>query len=277
MRLGGPVFVQPMNPDDWIRAIQKSGYRAAYCPVQSGASSDEIRAYAQAARRADIIIAEVGAWVNTLDLDEAKRRKAVKYNQSQLALADEIGAVCCVNIAGSRGEKWDGPSPLDMLPETFDLIVATVREIIDAVKPQRALYSLEPMPWMYPDSPDSYLELIRAIDRPQFGVHLDPVNWINSPQRYFNNGAFLKECFAKLGSLIVSVHAKDTLLGNRLTTHLDEMRPGLGKLDYRTFLNELNRLPVDTPIMLEHLENEEEYSLSAQYIRGIAQEIGVRL
>jgi hypothetical protein len=57
----------------------------------------------------------------------------------------------------------------------------TVREIVDAVEPQRTFYSLEPMPWSPPDSPDSYLELIGAVERRQFGVHLDPVNLVNSP------------------------------------------------------------------------------------------------
>ena len=57
-------------------------------------------------------------------------------------------------------------------------------------------------------------------------VHLDPVNMICSPQRYFNNAAFLRECFAKLGPYIKSCHAKDILLRDTLTVHLDEMRPG---------------------------------------------------
>ena len=77
-------------------------------------------------------------------------------------MADEIGARCCVNIAGSRGAKWDGPHPADLTPETFDLIVQSVREIIDAVKPTRAFYTLETMPWMYPDSADSYLRADRG-------------------------------------------------------------------------------------------------------------------
>ena len=63
------------------------------------------------------------------------------------------------------------------------MIVQTVREIIDAVKPVRTFYTLETMPWMYPDSAHSYLELIRAIDRERFAVHLDVVNLVCSPQR----------------------------------------------------------------------------------------------
>ena len=59
-------------------------------------------------------------------------------------------------------------------------VETTVREIIDAVRPTRAFYTLEPMPWAYPDSVDSYLRLIAAIDRRAFGVHLDPqdAKWV---------------------------------------------------------------------------------------------------
>ena len=277
MRLGGPVFNDQKDPESWVAALRKNGYRAAYCPVQASAGKEEIWAYAQAAQQADILIAEVGAWSNPLDENEEKRRRAVEYNQQQLALADEIGARCCVNIAGSRGEKWDGPDPRDLTPDTFDLIVETVRKIIDAVKPTRAFYTLEPMPWMYPDLPDSYLDLIKAVDRERLGVHFDPVNWINCPRRYFDNGAFLRECFEKLGGRIVSVHAKDTRMGSNLTVHLDEVRPGLGELDYPIFLTELARLPADTPVMLEHLAEEEAYIQSAGYIRSVAQGLGISL
>ncbi len=119
-----------------------------------------------------------------LTADETARKEAVRKNIDALQLADEIGAGCCVNISGARGEIWDGPYPGNYANETFDLIVETVRYIIDQVKPVSAFYTLEPMPYMLPDSPDTYLELIKAIDRKQFAAHLDPVNMISSPQRY---------------------------------------------------------------------------------------------
>ena len=275
MRLGAPVFVDVMTPDHWIAALKREHYGAAYCPVAADADAATIRAYAKAAEKADIVIAEVGAWSNPLSADEATRAAALEKCQMQLNLADEIGARCCVNIAGSRGEPWDGPHPANLTPETFDSIVETVRAIIDAVKPHRTYYTLEPMPWMYPDTVANYLRLIAAIDRPHFGVHVDMVNVINSPQRYFDNAAIIREWFAKLGPHIKSCHAKDTLLATKLTTHLDEVRPGLGYLDYGTLLRELSKLDPDTPLMIEHLHAEEDYRLSAEYIRGVATEAGL--
>lgn len=277
MRLGGPLFEKYDDPARWLTLLRNSGYRAAFCPVNAETDAATVQNYATAARKADIVIAEVGAWSNPLSPDHTIRKKALDGCKKALALADQIGARCCVNIAGSRGEKWDGPHADDLTPETFELIVQTVRDIIDSVKPRRTCYTLETMPWMYPDSPESYLQLLKAIDRKAFAVHLDPVNLICSPQRYFNNGAVIKECFQKLGAHIKSCHAKDVLLQKKLTTHLDEVRPGLGNLDYATFLKELDKLDPDIPLMLEHLPNAEEYTQAAKHIKSIAQKEGVRM
>ena len=277
MRLGGPVFSKPHSPESWAEAVSAEGYRAAFCPLGPEADNDTVHAYAAAARKADIIIAEVGAWSNPLSPDSATAEAALEKCRASLALADRIGARCCVNIAGSRGKKWDGPDAADLTDETFDRIVSVVRDIIDSVQPTRSFYTLETMPWMYPDSPDVYLRLIEAIDRKAFAVHLDPVNLVCSPQRYFSNSRLIAECFDKLGARIKSCHAKDICLRDKLTVHLDEVRPGQGRLDYPTFIRCLRRLDADMPLMLEHLPNEQEYRLAAAHIRSVAEEGGIAL
>jgi sugar phosphate isomerase/epimerase len=274
IRLGGPTFEKYEDPDGWVRVLKKLGYSAAYCPVGAEAEDNVVNAYARAAKKANIIIAEVGAWSNPISPDEKTRKAAQGKCRLQLALADRIGARCCVNISGSRDERWDGPSPENLTEETFEMIVETTRAIIDDVKPTRTYFTLETMPWAYPDSPDSYLRLLKTIDRKQFAVHLDPVNLVSSPQRYFRNGELIRECFEKLGPHIRSCHAKDILLQLKLTTHLDEVRPGLGGLDYVTFLKELSKRP-DVPLMLEHLPTAEEYNLAAEYIRSVGKKAGV--
>jgi len=274
LRLGGPTFEKYTDPEGWVKAVKKLGYSAAYCPVGAEATDDVVKAYASAAQKADIIIAEVGVWNNPISANEKEHQAALEKCRKQLSLADRIGARCCVNISGSRGELWDGPSPQNLTDETFNMIVETTRAIIDAVKPTRTYFTLETMPWAYPDSPDSYLALLKAIDRERFAVHMDPVNLVCSPQRYYGSGKLIRECFEKLGPYIKSCHAKDILLQTKLTTHLDEIRPGLGGLDYATFLKELSKIP-DTPLMLEHLKGAEEYQLAAGHVRGVAKSIGL--
>lgn len=277
IRLGGPLYADASTPEAWVAAVERHGYRAAFCPVGPSSPPDEIAQYAEAAARADIVIAEVGAWSNPLSANHGEREAALRKCKEGLALAEAIGARCCVNIAGSRGDQWDGPHPENLTDETFQLIVKSVQDIIDSVQPQRAFYALETMPWIFPDCPQNYLRLVEAIDRKQFAVHLDPVNMINSPQRFFHNAAFIRECFDLLGPLIQTCHAKDIALRGQLTVHLDEVRPGLGGLDYSVFLRELDRLPGDIPLMLEHLPNEEEYRLAADHVRAIAGAEGIGL
>jgi sugar phosphate isomerase/epimerase len=277
MRLGAPISQPVADPAAWVAAVQAKGYGAAYCPVKPDADLAQVAAYRQAAQANGIVIAEVGAWSNPLSPDPAVRAAALDKCKAALLLAERIGARCCVNIAGSRGEKWDGPHPDDLSEETFTLIVSTVREIIDAVQPRQTVYALETMPWIYPDSVASYLRLIQAIDRPGFGVHFDPVNLINSPQRYFQNAALIQECVAALGPAIRSVHLKDIQLADRLTVHLDEVRPGQGGLAINTLLRELDKLAPDLPVMLEHLPSETEYDLATAHVRAVAQAEGITL
>ena len=274
IRLGGPVFGDLKDPQEWVKAVKAEGYSAAYCPVDVGTDNSTVKAFEKAARDANIAISEVGAWSNPISKNEKERKEALKKCKESLALADQIGAGCCVNITGSRGEQWDGPDPENITPDTFDLIVQVTREIIDEVKPVRTFYTLETMPWAIPDSPDSYLELIKAIDRKQLAVHLDPVNMINSPRRYYNNGAFIKECFNKLGPFIKNCHAKDIRLATNLTVHLDEVLLGTGGLDYKIFLTELSKLK-NVPLMLEHLKTREEYTRAAANVRTIAKSISI--
>jgi sugar phosphate isomerase/epimerase len=278
MRLGGPLFETIDSPESWVQALRNNGYRAATCPVGPEADDDTVRAYKIAARDADIVIAEVGAWSNPLSSDPDTRSQAMEKCIRGLELADRIGALCCVNTAGSRGTfSWYGPDPANLTEETFEMIVETTRKIIDAVRPTRSVFTLEPMPWIFPDSPANYLRLIEAIDRPAFGVHLDPVNMINSPAKHFDNAALLRECFHLLGDHIRCCHAKDLTIGEGVSVQFEEVRPGLGALDYRTFLSELNKLNRDIPVMLEHLPSAEEYRLAAEYIRSVAAQEGISL
>ena len=277
MRLGGPVFGEASDTARWITALKRHGYSAAYCPLDREAHDSTIQAYADAAEDANIVIAEVGAWSNPISPNEETRKRASAKCREMLTLADKIGARCCVNISGSRDSQWDGPHPDNLTEETFDLIVETVQIIIDSVKPKRTYYTLETMPWVYPDSAENYLRLVKAINRRQFAAHFDPVNLIYSPHRYYRNTEIIIEFFEKLGPYIKSCHAKDTLMPKELTVHIDEVRPGTGRLDYGTFLRELSKLDPDTPLMLEHLRTEEEYALAAGHIRTVARELGLTL
>ncbi len=276
MRLGTNGFVDSSTPEAWVGWMTARGYRAAYFPGEI-TDEDEVRAYARAAEAADIVIAEVGAWSNPLGPDPDAAREAREHCKRRLAIADLAGARCCVNITGSRGEPWDGHHPANLTGETFERIVECVRDIIDSVNPSRAYYTLETMPWMHPDSVESYVRLLEAVDRERFAVHFDPVNLISSPQRYYANAALIGDFVKQLGPRIRSCHAKDVRLDQRLTVHLDEVVPGRGGLDYATLLRELDSLGPDMTLITEHMASLQEFDEAAAHIRAVAGELGIAL
>jgi hypothetical protein len=96
-----------------------------------------------------------------------------------------------------------------------------------------------------------------------------------TPRTYFDTGALIRECFAKLGPWIVSCHAKDIVLREEAALHLDEVQIGEGNLDYRAYLAELDRLPREVPLMLEHLEGPA-YAIGRDRIFTAGDAIGVK-
>ena len=276
IRLGAPVFERPEDPEELALVHRKLGYRAAYCPHVSSDDKNRIRDIREGFAKHDVVIAEVGRWCNLLEADEEKRKANLAKVIDGLALAEEIGARCCVDIAGSRNpDVWYGPHPDNLSDDFFDAVVENARKIVDAVNPKTAKFCYEMMGWALPDSADSYLAMIKAVDRKGFAVHLDPCNLINSPTRFYRNAELLNECFDKLGPWIVSCHAKDVTWDVEMQVHFRECVLGEGSLDYQTFLKRLVALSADVPLMIEHMKGADEYDRSRQYVFEVGKEVGV--
>jgi sugar phosphate isomerase/epimerase len=276
MRLGGPIFLKSDDPGELAREHRRLGYRAAYTPAVELKDTDRIKAIVKEFAGQDVVISETGAWRNLQDPDPEKRRVNLAYAQERLALADELGALCCVDIAGSRSSTfWAGPHPDNITQDFIDTTVNNCRNLIDAVKPRRTRFTIEMMPFTFPTGPDEYLRLLRAVDRKSFAVHLDVCNVMNSPERMYKNAAVIRECFDKLGSWIVSCHGKDLVWEDYVQVCLREVVPGRGRIDYKTYLTELSKLPVGAPLMLEHCQTAEEYDEGRRFIQGVARGLGL--
>lgn len=278
MLLGGTVAGNWTSPKEWEDLLVRSRFRAVTAPFNCHTSKSEIDAYREICDKHGVVIAEVGVWKNPFDPDPAVAAEALEYAKGQLALADEVGVACCVNIAGTASAAgWDAADRSNFTDETYARIVASLRDIIDSVRPARAFYCLEPMPWMVPDSPDACLQLIRDVDRSRFAAHMDFVNMINCPRRYLAPEAFIEECFSKLAPYIKSTHIKDTRMHpTELTALLTECAPGEGTLDYVEVLRIMDRyLPADAPVLLEHMTTFDEYQTAYDYVAQKAVEAGV--
>jgi len=265
------------TPAEYMELVRELGYGAVVFPVDCNAPKELIRELKDRLDDAGITIGEVGVWRNLMASDPAEAEAHMSFSIGQMELAEEVGARCCVNISGAAGEVWDGCYAGNYSERTRERIIEQTRRIIDAVNPQHASYTIEPMPWMLPDSPDSYLSLIRDVDRKQFGVHLDFCNMISSPARYLNAGDFIRECFDKLSPYIRSIHIKDCAVDQHaLPFSVLEKRVGEGALPLDLVLKLANGLDEDMPLFTEHLDHNEDYAYSADYLRALAQKTGQR-
>jgi len=293
IRFGGPVNLPARapgageshgasgaDPQVLARAVKAKGYRAAYTPQVSLGEPEKIKAVREAFAAEDIMLAEVGYWENIMDLDSNERARHRRAVADALALAEEVGARCAVDIFGSycRGNGNSVHTARNFSAEAFEDAVDMARYFIDAVKPKSAYFCYEIFPFSVVDSPEMIEKLIRAVDRRQFGVHLDLVNLVNCPRAYWNNADIARECVRRFGSRIVAAHVKDIKMKEpAISVILEEVVAGEGVIDFGVFARLLDDLPQEIPFMMEHLASEAEYDRAAVYIRACAAKAGVQI
>ncbi len=268
MRLGIASALAHSSAAEWADKMEKLGCRAVVFPLNHQSDSTLIDSYRDEAKKRDLRIAEVGAWVNPLAADKAEREKNIDYCVSQLKLADYLRADCCVNICGAAGAVWDGAYKENFSEEFLLETVTSIQEIIDRAKPRHTFYCIEPMPWMVPADPDQYLWLLKEVERENFAVHMDLANWITSPQKYLQNEKFIDEIFDKLGKYIKSCHLKDVKLAGEFTLQLKEVGCGEGSLNLEYYVERANRIDTEMPMIIEHLSTDEEYIASLKYVQA---------
>ena len=282
MRLGANVedYLESTDPEAFVAECCQHGYRAASWPGLDFTDKSRIEEIKNAFEQADILIAEVPAWVNPLHPEPEKKQKNLKTIEESLVLADELEAVCCATVVGSLNgtDAWDshvGQHPDNFTDTVFDAVVQWVRKILNQVKPQRTKLTLEMSPWTLLDGPEEYLRLLKAVDHPALAVHLDPTNAVRDPRSYYSTTEIVNRCFDLLGPWICSCHAKDCHYAlDARTVAIEEVIPGKGILDYRTYIKRIEELSPDTPLIVEHLGSEANYLEATDFIRGVAGEVG---
>lgn len=269
MKLGISSSLKHTSPEDWAQKHKSLGLKCVNFPVTYEAGRDVYMAYKNEADKAGLVIAEVGVWKNTMAADPKEKAKWIEFAVNQLKMADEVGAVCCVNVAGTpHGPRWDGGYRENFSKETWIQTVEMVQQIIDTAKPKHTKYSIESMPWMIPTGPEEYAKLINDVNRNEFSAHLDVVNMITSPKRYFFNDEFLKECFEILKGNILSCHLKDIHLKEEYTFQLEECACGKGELNLELFAELASKENPNMPMIIEHLTTDQEYFDSVAYVQN---------
>jgi sugar phosphate isomerase/epimerase len=217
-----------------------------------------------------------GYWQNLVTSAESARAESVKTVQAALRLAGWLGARGIDTGPGSMNP--DGPwypHPDNWKPEARKQLIKSLKESAPAAEDAGVFLSLESHQLVTLESPEVTREVLDEVDSPWVRCDYDSANWITLKE-VFDTGAALNRHFDLLGEYIVSAHAKDIWVENKLALHLQDGCPGKGRMDFRTLFHRMEALSPDYPVIVEGAQTEELPMVSALF-HDIAVEMGIRV
>lgn len=267
MRFGINATPPHTSVEEWANYLTERGCRATAFPLNFTAPVNRIDEYVKAAKENDILIAEVGIWNSPHVPDKEAAIHARMVAEEQLRLAEYIGANCCVNVSGAAGPEWAFCYAENFSEWLYDENVRFIQRLCDRVKPKKTRFTLEPMQWMVPASPQEYVKILKDVDREGFAVHMDAINFIKDPYTYTHKRELLDETFELLGSQTRSCHLKDCILESGTTVAIKEVPLGEGTMEIPYYLEKIAALDEDTPVLLEHLPDMEAYDRAIDWLK----------
>ncbi len=90
----------------------------------------------------------------------------------------------------------------------------------------------------------------------------------------YDTAAALNHHFDVLGEHIVSCHAKDIWIENRLALHLQDGCPGKGNMDFKTLFRRIEALSPEYPVIAEGNSTEELPAVGALF-HSTARELNI--
>lgn len=215
-----------------------------------------------------------GYWQNLVTPDEGQRREAVRTVQAALRLAGWLGSRGIDTGPGSMNPAgpWF-PHPDNWTASARRQLVKSLKECAQAAEDAGVFLSLEGHQLVTLESPEVTRDVLAEVDSPWVRSDYDSANWITR-ETVYDTTAALNHHFDVLGPYIVSCHAKDVWLENRLTLHLQDGCPGLGQVDFRTLFRRMESLSPDYPVIVEGAQTEELPQVSDLF-HGLAAELGI--
>lgn len=283
MRFGLSGAFLPSNMDNIdaavCRRVRELGFSGIYTRLRD---NDPFETSTEQCHRVRDLLAahglhmyqSTGYWQCLIHPDETVRKQAVRTLQEALRVAGDLGSRGIDTGPGSMNPTgpWN-PHPDNWQPWAREQLIRSLRECAGAAEQYGVYLSMEGHQLVVLESAEVMREVLDAVGSPWVRADFDPVNWITL-KTVFNTGPAIAEMMDTLGDWIVSAHAKDIIIEDRLTLHLDQRPSGQGLLDYHTFLRRMEALNPEYPIIVESASTEELPAVSA-FLHQTAKELGI--
>jgi sugar phosphate isomerase/epimerase len=217
-----------------------------------------------------------GFWQNLVTPDETERAEAVRVLQGAIRLAGWMGCRGIDTGPGSMNPR--GPwfaHPANWTASARRQLVKSLKECAPAAEDSGVLLSMEGHQLVTLESAEVTAEILDEVDSPWVKSDYDSANWITLKE-VFDTGRAVNRHFDVLGRHIVSCHAKDIWVEDKLSIHLQDGCPGRGQMDFRTVLRRMEALSPEYPVLPEGCVTEELPAVVALF-RGLADELGITI
>ena len=283
MRFGMSGCFLPSNMDDltpeMCRRVRALGFSGIFTRFRDNHPLDTPKSKADRVRQ---MMADEGVrmyqctgfWQNLVTPDEGRRRESVRVLQGALRLAGWLGARGIDTGPGSMNPAgpWF-PHPDNWTPAARRQLVKSLKEAAPAAQDAGVYLSLEAHQLVTLENAEITAEVLDEVGSPWVKNDYDSANWITR-ETVFDTTAAVNHHFDVLGDRIISCHAKDIWIENRLALHLQDGCPGKGLMDFRTLFRRMEALNPDYPVIAEGNNTEELPQVSALF-HQIAGELGI--
>lgn len=256
-----PADMNELTPE-MCRRVRELGFSGIFTRFRANNPHDT--PLHQAHRVRDLLAGEgvrlfqvTGYWQNLVTTDETVRAESVRTLQAALRLAGALGARGIDTGPGSMNP--DGPWFPHPANWTFDArrqLVKSLKECAPVAEDEGVFLSLEGHQLVTLESAEVTREILDEVDSHWVRSDFDSANWITL-STIFQTGAALDHMFDVLGHHIVSCHAKDIWVENKLAVHLQDGCPGKGLMDFNVLFRRMEALDPDYPIIAEGNSTEE--------------------
>ncbi len=283
MRFGVSGDLIPNNMDDLTPTIAARVRELGFTGIFSRFRDNDPHTTTEAqCRRVRAILNDAGLamyqctgyWQCLIDPDEGRRRAAIETLQAALRVASWLGARGIDTGPGSLSPRgpWF-PYPGNWTPEARERLIDSLRACAPVAESCGVYLSMEGHQLVTLDSAETMRDVLDAVGSRSVRCDFDPVNWITL-RTIYETGPAVAQMVATLGRHIVSGHAKDVQIQDKLVVHIDNIAAGTGILDYPTFLRLMEDLDPEYPIIVEAAAIDELPAVSA-FLHRTAQECGI--
>jgi len=189
--------------------------------------------------------------------------------------AEEMGCELILTHAGSMYANRNWAHPKNWSREAWERSVNALKRICRDTAGSKVAIAIEAVNTESVNNPWAHKRLREDVGDPRITVGLDITN-MTYPGVAFRMTEYIETTFDLLEDQISYVHAKD-FVWNSMLPGMNWAMNGTGNMDYETFLVRLSRLKTNPYMLIEFLDEPEEYDQAQRNIRSIAQKVGVNI